>query len=164
MPTRNGNYAFIDGQNLYLGAKAAGINLDYRKFRVYLQEKYAVERAYLFIGYLPENRELYDLLQEQGYLLKFKPVLPAKVGQKQKGDVDADLAFNAMRYYTEYEKAVIVTSDGDFDTMIKYLRLENKLISVISPTRKKCSSLLQKAAAEKMLYLEDVGGKIIKDK
>lgn len=154
------NYAFIDGQNLYLGSKEAGIDLNYRKLRVYLKEKYNVERAYLFIGHLPTNRYLYDCLQDEGYLLKFKPVLPAKDNQKQKGDVDADMAFNTMRYIREYDKAILITSDGDFDTLTKYLRKKGRLGAAISPNRAKCSSLLQKAAADKMFFLEDVGEKI----
>ena len=154
------NYAFIDGQNLYLGSRNANIDLNYRKFRVYLKDKYNIDRAYLFIGYLQKNRNLYDMLQDCGYLLKFKPVLPARDGQKQKGDVDADLAFNIMRYYQEYAQAVLVTSDGDFDTVTSYLREQNKLRAVISPSRKKCSALLQQAASEKMFYLEDIGEKV----
>ena len=158
------NYAFIDGQNLYLGAKDAGLNLNYKKFRVYLKEKYGVDRAYLFIGYLSENRELYDSLQESGFLLKFKPVLPARGSNKQKGDVDADLAFSLMRYYREYDKAILVTSDGDFDTVTKYLKKKEKLEAVISPSKKKSSILLQRAAGEAMQYLEDVGDKILDEK
>lgn len=161
--TKKSNYAFIDGQNLYLGSKDARINLNYKKFRVYLKEKYNVERCYLFIGYIAENRAIYDSLQDSGYLLKFKPVLPAKDGQKQKGDIDADLAFNVMRYYKEYESAVLITSDGDFDTLTNYLRKKNKLAAVISPNKERCSALLEKAAQDKMFYLQDVGDKILKN-
>jgi uncharacterized LabA/DUF88 family protein len=158
--TRKTNYAFIDAQNLHLGSRDAGISLDYKRFHIFLKEKYNIERAYLFIGYLPKNRELYDKLQDNGYLLKFKPVLPAKNGQKQKGDIDADLAFNVMRYYKEYDLAVIVTSDGDFDTVVNYLRKKKKLRAVISPNKEKCSRLLEKVAQDKMFYLEDFGEKI----
>lgn len=153
-------YAFIDAQNLHLGSKDAGLKLDYRRFRVYLKEKYGVERAYLFMGYLPEYIELYANRQEEGYIMKFKPVMPARLGQKQKGDVDADLAFNVMRYYREYDEAILVTSDGDFDTITKYLRKKGKLGAVISPNRDKCSALLQKAATDKMQYLQDIGEKV----
>ena len=57
------NYAFIDGQNLYLGTKSADpswkINL--KRFRVYLKEKYKVEKAYYFLGIVDEyNRSLYE--------------------------------------------------------------------------------------------------------
>ena len=82
--------------------------------------------------------------------------------QKQKGDIDAHLAFCVMLYYREYEKAVLVTSDGDFDIVVKYLNKKNKLAAVFSPNRDKCSSLLKIAAGGKMQYLQDVGGKILK--
>ena len=67
-----------------------GWKLDFRRFRVYLREKYQVEIAYVFIGYIPANQNLYDSLQKAGYVLKFKPVLPDKYGE-HKGNVDADL-------------------------------------------------------------------------
>ena len=66
------NYAFIDSQNLNLGVQSLGWKLNYKRFRIYLTEKYGVSVAYLFIGYLPENQNLYKSLQEDGYLLIFK--------------------------------------------------------------------------------------------
>lgn len=154
------NYAFIDGQNFHKGSAEAGISVDYKRFRIYLKEKYRVENAYLFMGYLPGNAEMYAKRKAQGYLLEFKPVLEARGEQKQKGDVDAHLAFTVMRQYSEYAQAVIVTSDGDYDTMVSYLRREGKLAAVISPNRKKCSALLKIAAAGKMQFLEDFAAKI----
>jgi hypothetical protein len=56
MPTRIKNYAFIDGQNLHMGMRDSGITLDFRKFRIYLHEKYDVFAAYYFIGYMQENQ------------------------------------------------------------------------------------------------------------
>ena len=156
------NYAFIDAQNLHLGSKDAVLNIDYKKLRVYLKDKYNVERAYLFMGYLPQYTDLYAKRQEEGYIIKFKPVLPAQDSQKQKGDIDAHLAFCVMLYYREYKEAVLVTSDGDFDIVVKYLRKKGKLAAVLSPNRNKCSALLKIAAADKMQYLQDVGSKIKK--
>ena len=63
------NYAFIDSQNLNLGVKSLGWSLDFKKFRVYLKDKCNVTKAFLFIGYLPENQRLYAKLQEDGYIL-----------------------------------------------------------------------------------------------
>lgn len=51
-------YAFIDSQNLNLGVKDAGWNLDFKKFRIYLEDKYNVARAYLFIGHVAGNEKL----------------------------------------------------------------------------------------------------------
>ena len=56
------NYAYIDSQNLNLGVQSLGWKLDFKKFWVYLTEKYQVKIAYLFIGYLAENQDLYSSL------------------------------------------------------------------------------------------------------
>lgn len=82
------NYAFIDSQNLNLSIRRLGWKLDFRRFRVYLREKYRVKIAYLFIGFLPENQDLYNSLQKYGYVLIFKPTLKYKDG-RVKGNCDA---------------------------------------------------------------------------
>ena len=61
------NYAFIDGQNLYLATTTADNpwRVDFGRFVVYLKEKYHVARAYYFIGaYDPAHERLYIKLQE----------------------------------------------------------------------------------------------------
>ena len=153
------NYAFIDSQNLNLGIRNLGWKLDFKRFRIYLKEKYSVKVAYLFIGYLPENQNLYKSLQEYGYLLIFKPVLKDKDG-KPKGNVDADLVLQAMVDYTKYEKAVVVTSDGDFYCLVNYLYNNNKLAKVLSPIKEKCSILLKKAAKEKIVFMDNLRDKL----
>ena len=130
------NFAFIDSQNVNLGFRALGWKLDWRRFRVYLREKYAVEKAYLFIGYIPENQQLYTSLQQAGFILVFKPVLQTKE-RGAKGNVDADLVLKAMTEYENYEKAVIVTSDGDFYSLVEYLYRKGKLETVLSPSARR---------------------------
>jgi len=56
------NYAFIDGQNLYLSVSEQGWQLDFARFRTYLRDQYGVERAFLFIGYIATNQRLYTYL------------------------------------------------------------------------------------------------------
>lgn len=155
------NYAFIDSQNLNLGVQSMGWKLDYKRFRVYLKEKYNIGIAYLFIGYIPENQDLYDSLQKAGYVLKFKPVLPQKDGS-HKGNVDADLVLQTIIDYYEknFEKALIVTSDGDFYLLVKFLYQRNKILFVISPYRDTCSSLLKKTAKEKLIFMNNLQTKL----
>jgi len=153
------NYAFIDGQNLNLGIQNLGWKLDYRKFRIYLKEKYRVTVAYLFIGYIPENRDLYSALQSVGYILIFKPTLPDKDG-KIKGNIDADLVLQAMLYYNKYDKAIIVSSDGDFYSLVKHLYKNKKLKCVMSPYVKTCSVLLKKTAKEKIVFMNNLEKKL----
>ena len=65
------NYAFIDSQNLNLGVRSSGWQIDYRKFRLYLKNKYRVERAFLFIGMVGHNQNLYSSPQKAGFILVF---------------------------------------------------------------------------------------------
>jgi uncharacterized LabA/DUF88 family protein len=139
------NYAFIDSQNLNLGIQRLGWKLDFGKFRVYLKEKYGVEVAYMFIGYLEENQDLYQALQKQGYVLIFKELLKYSDG-KVKGNCDAELVLQAMIDYKDYERAVIASGDGDFACLVRYLNKHKKLEQVIVPDRKRYSALLKKAA------------------
>ena len=72
---RETNYAFIDSQNLNLGIREQGWKIDFKRFRVYLKEKYGVEKAYLFIGYMPQNVDMYAALQDAGFICIFRPTL-----------------------------------------------------------------------------------------
>lgn len=152
------NYAFIDGQNLNLSIQRLGWKLDFRRFRTYLKEKYNVSTAYIFIGFLPENQDLYNTLQKYGYVLIFKPTLKYKDG-KVKGNCDADLVLQAMIDYQKYRRAVVVTGDGDFHCLIHYLRQKRKLEKVIIPDAENYSALLKKFNS-KMAFLNDLKKKL----
>ena len=152
------NYAFIDSQNLNLNIRKLGWILDFKRFRIYLQEKYAVKVAYIFIGYISENKQLYQFLKHVGYEIIFKEVVHQE--GKPKGNVDAELVLQAMIDYDRYEQALIVTSDGDFACLVRYLDQQGKLNRVISPDRTNCSSLLQKAARHKIDYIENARRKL----
>ncbi len=153
------NYAFIDGQNLYLGVQEASWKIDFKKFRRYLKEKYNVSTAYYFIGFTPTNQALYSFLQKAGYILIYKPTIPDEKG-RLKGNVDADLVLQVMINYREYDKAVIVSSDGDFYCLVDYLNKKDKLRIVLSPYRETCSSLLKKTAKGKISYLGSMKHKL----
>lgn len=159
MRTKSNNYAFIDAQNVHLGIKSLGWDLDWRKFRVYLEEKYKVTTAYLFIGFIQTNQELYSMLQKAGYILIFKPIIFDSEG-KAKGNCDADLVLNTILEKENYDKAVIVTSDGDFYSLIRHLYENKKLEMVLSPYSKTCSKLLKKEAKENINYMSNLNNKI----
>lgn len=131
-------YAFIDSQNLNLGVQSQGWKLDFKKFRLYLKNKYDVEKAYLFIGLVPGNEQLYSYLSSAGYELVFKPTVAYDTGSKKtyKGNVDAELVLHAVaRMYSQYTKAIIVTGDGDFRCLVEYLIEKQKLLHVMTPNR-----------------------------
>jgi len=159
MKQLSNNYAFIDSQNLNLGIQKLGWKLDYRRFRVYLEEKYGVKKAYVFIGFVALNQSLYDHLQEAGFILKFKPTIPDENG-KIKGNIDADLVLRVMLELNDFDKAVIVSSDGDFYSLVQYLYENNKLKVVLSPSEEYCSSLLKQTAKEKIWFMDNLRDKL----
>ena len=153
-------YAFIDSQNLNLGISKSiykniktvytGWKLDYKKFRRYLLDKLRVKKAFLFIGYIKKNQKLYDALKLFGYHLVFKPTIKDNQG-KPKGNVDAELVLHATAIeYPKYDKAVIVSGDGDFYCLHKYLKTKGKLFKILIPNRKSESSLLKDFQAYKI--------------
>ena len=149
--TKAVSYAFIDSQNLNLGVQKAGWKLDWQKFLHYLQKEHGVERAYLFIGYMPENENLYEQLHELGYLIVLKPTLSmlnteqTAVDQDTgeggdntqkptvKGNVDAELVLYAMKEMPNYQQAIIVSGDGDFYCLAEYLANKKRLRHVMTP-------------------------------
>ena len=150
------NYAFIDGANLHKGMASLGWELDYKRFRVWLSEKYGVKVAYIFIGLISKYKELYKYLQESGFTLVFKEVIYDGTG-KPKGNCDADLVLQTTRYTYEdkFKKAVVVASDGDYSGLVKFLQEKNKLLSIISPSNEKKCSILLKRTGAKIAYIND---------
>jgi len=138
-------YAFIDSQNLNLGIRDQGWKLDFSRFRVYLNDKYNVSKAYLFIGYVSKNKKLYDHLESSGYKLIFKPTIIDRSG-KMKGNVDAELIVWTMRcvYEKLCDKVIIVSGDGDFSILADFLMEKNKLLHFIVPNYKTMSILIKR--------------------
>lgn len=156
---RENNFAFIDSQNVYLSIKTLGWKIDWKRFRVYLRELYGVEEAYLFIGFMEENNYLYKELQNAGFICIFKPVLKNKDGVV-KGNVDAELVLETMIQYDKFNKAVIVTGDGDFYCLVHHLLKNNKLETVLVPNHHKYSALLKKFAKKNIAFMNDLKNKI----
>jgi uncharacterized LabA/DUF88 family protein len=159
MSKAGNNFAFIDSQNLNLAIRDQGCLLDYGRFRKYLTDKYGVVKAFLFIGFIPTNQTLYTNLQEQGYILIFKPTLVLNDG-RVKGNVDAELVLHAMIEYPNYGKAVIVSGDGDFHCLIKYLNTKDKLEKLIIPNQHKFSSLLREFIPNDVVFMNNLRSKL----
>ena len=148
-PKKPNNYAFIDSQNLNLGVHKSGWKMDWHKFREWLRDEYDVTHAYMFIGYISENEMLYQQMYDHGFLVVLKPTLEImqvdKPGEAQreerdkipvKGNIDADLVLHAMKELPNYDKAIIVSGDGDFYGLAEYLIHNNKLLKILTPNHR----------------------------
>ena len=137
-------YAFIDSQNLFMGVKALGWELDYKKFRVYLKDKYHVSKTILFLGYIKSNQKLYNYLYKCGYEIVFKPVVKHLNGII-KGNIDAELVLHSAKIeYENYDKAIVISGDGDFYCLIEDMYREDRLYKLLIPNSKSESRLLKK--------------------
>lgn len=163
MKSTQNNEAFIDGANLHRGVLGLGWELDYRRFRVWLKEKYNVNNAYIFLGLVPKNTDLYTYLQSSGFILIFKEITYDGIGNI-KGNCDADLVLSAVSnfYEKQFNKAIIVSSDGDYASLVKFLKNKNSLHTLISP-HTKCSFLLRKLDVP-IVYLETQKNNLFLDK
>lgn len=152
--------AYIDGANLHKGVASLGWKLDYRIFRRWLEQKYNIDIAYLFIGLVPANKALYTRLQEDGYVLIYKEVTYDGQG-KVKGNCDADLVLKVMQDFYEGRlgRTIVVSSDGDYSGLVSFLKEKRALGCVVSPSNT-CSFLLRKLNIP-ILYLDTVRSKVV---
>ncbi|MDD5102798.1 MAG: NYN domain-containing protein [Candidatus Peribacteraceae bacterium] len=141
---KESNLAFIDGQNLHLGTTQNGWKIDHAKFRIYLRDKYHVDEAYYFLGYVSEEQQsLYSNLQKAGFIVLFKEHISTLKGTK-KGNVDTDIVFEIMKTIIErkdFSKILLVSGDGDYKKVVDYLIQKNVFKKILFPNRKFSSSL-----------------------
>lgn len=162
------NIAFIDWQNLHLWTKSENWKIDFNKFRVYLKDKFKVKEAYIFLWFLDEEQQkLYTNLQKAWYIIQFREH-NANMKWKKKWNVDVDIVFEVMKRLIEennFNKIVLVTWDGDYIKLVKYLIEKNKLEKILFPN-KRYSSLYKKIKDRYWMNLSDerVKAKIKYDK
>lgn len=148
-------YVFIDAQNLYHNTQSRGFYIDYKKLYILLTRKYHAKKVFYFIGYVEKNKQLYKRLEKIGYILVFKPTFTIyKNNQKTvKGNVDGELILQTMIEINNYDKAIIVSGDGDYLCLVRYLGKIDKLGRIIVPNINAYSRLLS-PYANKILDIE----------
>jgi len=144
-------YAFIDNQNLNATIQNLGWKIDWRKFRKFLNDKFKVTQAYMFIGYVPEFEDMYEKLHDAGFNIVLKQTYDMtkprseeeqkseeeKAAERErhiKGNVDTELVLWAMKELPNYGKAVLVSGDGDFFSLVEYLDEQGKLLKILTPS------------------------------
>lgn len=156
------NIAYVDGQNLYMGTTKSSPrwNIDLARFRTYLQQKYNVDRAYYYLGYVEQGatyEQLYESIQAAGFILIFREHNSAMLGKK-KGNVDSDIIFSAMKrlYLKEnFNKVILVSGDGDYKSLVDFLIEQGRFEKILFPNRKFRSSLYKSLSSTYFAYLDD---------
>lgn len=129
------------------------------KFRIYLKENYNVSEAYYFLGNLQDkNEEIYQDIQKAGFILVFKEH-NNKSKSLKKGNVDADLVFEVMKNMVdnhEFNQVVLISGDGDYKKLVRYLILKGKFRKILFPNKEFASSLYNEFGGEVFDYLENI--------
>jgi uncharacterized LabA/DUF88 family protein len=168
------NIAYIDGQNLFLGTtKRVSLpwTVDLRRFRIYLERKYGVQKAYYYLGFVQDGEvfeSLYEEIQNAGFILVFREHNSAMLGKK-KGNVDSDIIFSIMRRlyrHESFDKIVLVSGDGDYKMLVDFLIEEGKFEKILFPDQKRASSLYKTIGAQYFTDLSnpDIRRKVEKEK
>ncbi len=131
---------FIDGANLYAASKSLGFDIDYRKLLKAFQKRGYLLRAYYYTALIEDQeyssiRPLIDWLDYNGYKVVTKPAkeFTDSLGRRKiKGNMDIELAIDAMEQSESVDHLVIFSGDGDFTTLVEALQRKGRKVSVVS--------------------------------
>ena len=132
------NIAFIDAQNLHLWTTTEKWIVDFKRFRIYLEKKYNVDEAHIFLWFVDDNHQsLYRKIQKAGFILIFREHHTA-MKWKKKWNVDVDIVYEIMHRLLEeddFNKIVLVTGDWDYIKLVKYLIDKNRFEKILFPNK-----------------------------
>ena len=131
---------FIDGANLYAASRNLGFDIDYRKMLTFFQKKAYLLRAYYYTALIEDQeyssiRPLIDWLDYNGYRVVTKPAkefTDPSGRRKVKGNMDIELAIDAMELVETVDHFVLFSGDGDFRSLVDALQRKGRKVSVVS--------------------------------
>lgn len=130
-------YAFIDASNIIYGARSEGWFIDQKKLFIYLKNKFQISKAFFYYGKDskdPKKEAFLKKLEQFGYILRVKEI--KRFGKRIKANCDVDLTMDMLIKIEEYNKAIVLTGDGDFAPLFIYLISKKKQIIIISSPKR----------------------------
>jgi uncharacterized LabA/DUF88 family protein len=131
---------FIDGANLYSATKSLGFDIDYKRLLKEFQGRGYVLRAFYYTTLIEDTeyssiRPLLDWLDYNGYSVVTKPAREFTDSQgrrRVRGNMDIELAVNAMELAGHVDHIVIFSGDGDFRSLVEAIQRKGVRVSVVS--------------------------------
>src|SRR4029453_15186595 len=131
---------FIDGANLYATAKSLAFDIDYKRLLALFRTKGQLVRALSHTALIEDQefspiRPLVDWLDYNGYTMVTKPTkefVDAMGRRKIKGNMDIELAVDAMELAAHLDHIVLFSGDGDFRSLVEALQHKGKRVSAVS--------------------------------
>lgn len=157
---------FIDGANLYAAAKALGFDIDYKLLRAEFMRRGKLLRAFYYTALLENDeyspiRPLVDWLNYNGFTMVTKPAKEYTDSQgrrKVKGNMDIELAIDAMELAPRIDHIVLFSGDGDFRPLVESLQRQGVRLSVVSTIRSQPPMIADdlRRQADNFIELEDL--------
>ncbi len=134
---------FIDGANLYSAARALGFDIDYKLLRNEFMRRGKLLRAFYYTCLLESDeysplRPLVDWLHYNGFTVITKPAkeyTDSTGRRKIKGNIDIELAIDALDIAEHVDHIVLFSGDGDFRPLVEALQKKGVRVSVVSTIR-----------------------------
>ena len=131
---------FIDGANLYATAKSLGFDIDYKRLLKEFQGRGKLIRAFYYTALVEDQeyssiRPLIDWLDYNGFSVVTKPTkefVDALGRRKVKGNMDIELAVDAMEMAEHLDHIVLFSGDGDFRSLVEAVQRKGVRVSVVS--------------------------------
>jgi uncharacterized LabA/DUF88 family protein len=131
---------FIDGANLYATAKSLGFDIDYKRLLKEFQSRGKLIRAFYYTALIEDQeyssiRPLIDWLDYNGFAVVTKPTkefVDALGRRKVKGNMDIELAVDAMEMAEHLDHIVLFSGDGDFRSLVEAVQRKGVRVSVVS--------------------------------
>ncbi len=141
-------YAFVDAANvIYRNSDVHPWKIDLRKLHKYLKERFGVERVLYYGGIDNRNQtqvRIYKKMEEWGYELRLNPVkhfVNERGEWYTKADVDSRMTFEMMRFLPDYDRAIVLTGDGDFYWVLEFLLQTKEQVRLIASPKKTAKEL-----------------------
>jgi uncharacterized LabA/DUF88 family protein len=140
MSSSNRIALFIDGANLYATAKALGFDVDYRRLLTDFQSRGTLVRAFYYTAIIEDQefssiRPLIDWLNYNGYTVMTKATkefIDASGRRKVKGNMDIELAVDAMGLAEHIDQMILFSGDGDFRSLVEAVQRRGVHVTVVS--------------------------------
>lgn len=161
---------FIDGSNLYAAARALGFDIDYKQLLKVFQKEGRLVRSLYYTALLEDQeyspiRPLVDWLDYNGYTMVTKPTkeFTDSAGRRKiKGNMDIEIAIDAMEMCEQLDHIVLFSGDGDFRRLVEAVQRKGTRVSVVSTVRSHPPMAADelRRQADVFIELEDLKDKI----
>ncbi len=130
----------IDGANLYSATKALGFDIDYKRLLKEFQSRGYLLRAFYYTTLIEDQeyssiRPLLDWLDYNGYSVVTKlarEFTDAQGRRRVRGNMDIEIAVDAMELAEHVDHIVLFSGDGDFRSLVEALQRKGVRVSVVS--------------------------------